>query len=333
MKNSKESKNQANQQSRVKADLRHLIIGASGQVGQALLKTIHNKNEEVIGTYNNTSLYSKFTNEIPNGKLFKLDINDSKSIEKLIIEINPDVIYITAANTNVDYCELNIDESYKTNYLSITNIVSAINNIKIKCNRKKEPLLIFYSTDYVFDGEKGLYSESDIPNPINIYGKHKLLAEQYLKENAQHYIIIRTNGVFSGGNTNFVGRLVQNLKKNNIAEISDDEFGTPTYALDLADATVRVVENVGCGLRNSKNAIVNLVGRDYVSRYDFALNIALIFNCDSNLIKPIKSISLSRAAKRPLLGGLNIDLAENLIGRKMMNYIDGLKQCLHLKTL
>ncbi len=86
-----------------------------------------------------------------------------------------------------------------------------------------------------------------------------------------------------------------------------------------------IVENIGYGLRNQKNAIVNLVGSGYTSRYDFALAIASIFNCNPNLIKPIKSENLNRPAKRPLLGGLNIDLAENLIGRKMLHFIDGLK--------
>lgn len=305
--------------------MRHLILGAAGQVGSELLKTIYNRSEEIIGTYNNTSLNSKFTNEIPHGRLFKLDINNYKQIEKLIIETNPDVIYIPAANTNVDYCELNEKESYQTNYIAITNIISSINNIKDKLKRNKEPLVIFYSTDYVFDGEIGLYKESDITNPLNIYGKHKLLSEQYLLENSKHYIIIRTNGVFSSDKKNFVSRLIENLKNNKIATISDDECGTPTYAPDLAEATLRLVENIGYGLRNDKNAIVNLVGNGYTSRYDFALTIAGIFNCNPNLIKSVKSDSLNRPAKRPLLGGLNIDLAENLIGRKMLNYIDSLK--------
>lgn len=326
MENTQELKKPVNQKLLEKVDLRHLVIGSSGQVGFSLLNIIHNKSEEVIGTFNNTSLNSKFTNEIPPGRLFKLDINNYKQIEKLIIEINPDVIYIPAANTNVDYCELNEKESYQTNYIAITNIVSAINNIKDKLKRKKEPLVVFYSTDYVFDGEIGLYKESDITNPINFYGKHKLLAEQYLLENSKHYIIIRTNCVFSNDKKNFVGRLVENLKNNKEVNIVDDEFGTPTYAPDLAEGTLRLVENIGYGLRNEKTTLVNLVGSGYVSRYEFALKIAEIFNCKSSLIKPIKSDSLNRPAKRPLLGGLNIDLAENLIGRKMMNYIDGLKE-------
>lgn len=305
--------------------MRHLILGSSGQVGSNLLNILHNRSEEVIGTYNNTSLNIKYNNDIPSGRLFKLDINNSKNIEKLILEINPDVIYISAANTNVDYCEDNEKESYQTNYIAITNIVSAINNIKDKYKRNKEPLVVFYSTDYVFDGEKGLYNENDVTNPLNIYGNHKLLAENFLKEKSNHFMIIRTNGVFSNDKKNFVSRLIENLKNNKEATISDDEFVTPTYAPDLAEATIRLVENIGYGLRNDKNAVVNLVGSGYTSRYDFALSVAEIFNCNLKLIKPIKSENLNRPAKRPLLGGLNIDLAENLIGRKLLHYIDGLK--------
>ena len=305
--------------------MRNLIIGAFSQVGSSLLNNLYNKSEEVVGTYNTTNLSNSFYNELPYGQFLKLNINNYKDIEKILVDINPDVIYVPAANTNVDYCELNSKESYLTNYIGITNIVSAINNIKEKYSRRKEPLLVFYSTDYVFDGEKGLYTENDIENPINIYGKHKLLAETYIKENSKYYIIIRTNGVFSNENKNFVGRLVENLKAGKEATISDDEFGTPTYAPDLADASVRLVENIGYSLRSDQTPLVNLVGREYVSRYEFALNIAEIFHCNSNLIKPVKSESLNRPAKRPLLGGLKIDLAENLIGRKMLHYIDGLK--------
>lgn len=173
--------------------------------------------------------------------------------------------------------------------------------------------------------KKGQYTETDITNPLNSYGRHKLLAEDYIEKESKHYIIIRTNCVFSDDKKNFVSRLVENLKNGKEATIPDDEFVTPTYAPDLVEATLRLVENIGYGLRNIKTPIANLVGSCYSSRYEFALNIAEIFNCNPNLIKAVKSDSLNRPAKRPLLGGLNIDLAENLIGRDMIHYIDGLK--------
>ena len=302
--------------------VRNLVIGASGQVGEALVRAIASRNEEVIGTYNEKSIISEFTDQILPCKLFKLDIQNYKSIERLLLEVNPDVIFICAANTNVDGCELNPSNSYDTNVTGLMNIVNAVNEIAINNKRKKEPLIIFYSTDYVFDGNKGLYNESDITNPINVYGKHKLLSEEFLKTNTKHSIIIRTNGVFSSESKNFVGRLVKNLKNGNEANISEDEFGTPTYAPDLVDATLRLVDNVGYGLRTEQNKVVNLVGCGYVSRYQFAQSIAKIFNCDLNLIKPIFSKNLNRPAARPLLGGLCVDLAETLISRKMRHYID-----------
>lgn len=304
--------------------LRHLIIGSSGQVGEFLVKTISKNNEEVISTYNKTNIYNN--NHSHPGKLFKLDITDSKAVERLVAEINADVIYIPAANTNVDYCELNQEETNKTNLGGIINIINSINNLKLKNKSKKEPLLVFYSTDYVFDGLKGLYSEKDITNPINAYGMQKQLAEQIIQAESKHYIIIRTTGIFGpeSQGKNFVSRLVKNLRDKKEATISDDEFGTPTYAPDLADATLKLVNNIGYGLRNETNNIVNIAGRDYLSRYQFALNIAKTFNCDQNLIIPIKSETLNRPAKRPLLGGLDIDLAESLIGRKLMSQFDGL---------
>ncbi len=171
--------------------MRHLIVGASGQVGKALIETLYKKNEEIIGTFNNTPFnQSNITNDILPGKLVKLDLLDKFYTERLISDINPDIIYLPAAETNVDYCE-DHPETAEINCTPIFNIINAINNISAKLNRKKQPLIIFYSTDYVFDGENGPYKETDLPCPINIYGEQKLRAENCLSRLYEHYIIIR----------------------------------------------------------------------------------------------------------------------------------------------
>ena len=306
--------------------MRHLIIGSSGQVGEFLVKNIAKNNEEVIGTFFNKSLISQndFNDKAFPGKHFKLDISDLNSVQRIISETRADIIYVPAANTNVDYCELNELETNKTNIDGIINIVNSINNIKNKS--KKEPLLVFYSTDYIFDGLQGLYTEESLSNPLNVYGKQKLYCEKYIKNNSKHFIIIRTTGVFGpeSQGKNFVSRLVKNLQNGKEASISDDEYGTPTYAPDLADITFKLVNNIGFGLRNEKNNIINVAGRNYISRYQFALDIAKIFNCNEKLISPIKSSDLNRPANRPLLGGLDTDLVEKLIGKKVIGHIDGL---------
>ena len=308
--------------------MKHLVIGSSGQVGEFLVKAIAKNNEEVIGTFHNRSLIDikGYTDKTLPGKLFKLDITNYKDVERIILEVNPDVVYIPAANTNVDYCELNEDETDKVNRNGIINIVDAINNLRLKNKSKKEPLLIFYSTDYVFDGKVGLYTEKSLTNPLNVYGNQKLFCEEFIQTHSKHFIIIRTTCVYGpeSQGKNFVSRLVKNLRDGKEAAISDDEYGTPTYAPDLADATLKLINNIGYGLRTEKNNIINIAGRNYISRYQFALDIAKTFNCNINLISPIKSESLKRPANRPLLGGLDTDLIENMIGRKVIGHTDGL---------
>src|SRR5260221_5829179 len=215
--------------------MRHLVIGASGQVGKTLLETLYGKNEEIIGTVNNTPFNSSLiTNDILPGKLVRLDLRDSFYTERLISDINPDIIHLTAAETNVDYCQEH-PETAEVNCTPIYNIITSINNISTKLNRKKQPLIIFYSTDYVFDGENGPYKETDSPCPINVYGEQKLRAEICLSRLYEHYIIIRTSGVFGEEikNKNFVNRLVSSLKENKEIMLPDDEFLSPTYSLDL----------------------------------------------------------------------------------------------------
>jgi len=306
--------------------MRNLVIGASGQVGKALLETLHKKNEEIIGTFNKTQFNSSLiTNDILPGKLVKLDLLDKINTEKLIADINPDIIYLPAAETNVDYCEQH-PETAEINCTPIYNIIDSINNISIKLNRKRKPLIIFYSTDYVFDGENGPYKETDFPCPINVYGEQKLRAEICLSRLYEHYIIIRTSGVFGSEikNKNFVNRLVQSLREGKEIILPDDEFLSPTFSLDLADATLKIINNIGLSLRNYTDNIVNICGGEIISKYDFAVNIAKTFYVPANL-KRIKSRDIVRPAKRPLLGGLNVEKVEMLIGRKMMHYRDCLE--------
>lgn len=305
--------------------MRHLIIGASGQVGKALLETISKKNEEVIGTFNKTPFNSSLIiNDILPGKLVKLDLLDKFYTERLIADINPDIIYLPAAETNVDYIEQH-PETAEINCTPVYNIINSINNISVKLNRKKQPLIVFYSTDYIFDGENGPYKETDLPCPINIYGEQKLRAEICLSRLYEHYIIIRTSGVFGFEikNKNFVNRLVQSLQENKEISLPDDEFLSPTFTLDLADITIKLIDSIGLSLRNYTNNIINISGQNTVSKYNFGKDIAKVFGFKDNLI-PIKSRNIVRPAKRPLNGGLNIEKVEMFTGRKTMHYIEGL---------
>jgi dTDP-4-dehydrorhamnose reductase len=303
--------------------MRHLVIGGSGQVGESLLKTLHKRNEEIIGTFYKTSLWGNsnpegFVDNIPPGKLFKLDITNSKDVSRLIDDIHPDIVYVPAAQTDIDYCELNTEESAIINVGGLSNVVDAVNKLK-----RKQPLIIFYSSNQVFDGTSQNV-ENDLPNPLNIFGQQKLDAEKYLKKYGNHYVIIRTNDLFGidQRERNFFSKIIKTLREEKEYFAVEDEFISPTYVPDLTDATLKIINNLGHFLRS--NTIVHISGKELVSQHKFTLDIAKIFNFNSALIKPVKSKELKSFAKRPEISGLNVNFVEDIIGRKLMTYIQGL---------
>lgn len=309
--------------------MRHLVIGASGQVGEQLVKKIIDNKEEVIGTFYKTPLLGLsnpqgISNKIPPGKNFTLDITRSEDVKKFIADIVPDVIYITSANTRVDYCEREPNQTKLINIGGVVNIINAVNEIEKKTN--KSPLVIFFSTDYIFSGKSGPYNETEIPEPICEYGYQKLLSEHYVATNLKHFIIIRTTGVF-GPETqekNFVIRLVKNLRKDNKAIVSMDELGTPTYAPDLAEAIMKIRKNIGDSYRTHTSHVINIAGPKSVTRYQFACDVAKAFDCNLDLLVPVHSEEIDRSAKRPLKGGLSTNKLDSIIGRKLIRYQDGL---------
>lgn len=257
--------------------MRVLIVGASGQVGSALMDKIPTEHE-LRGTYN--------TNHVRG--LVKLDLSKSSEIKANVREFKPDIIFLTGASTNVDWCEENIAESAVINTESVKHFSEAAPNSKI----------IFFSSDYVFDGLEGCYDEKSLPNPINEYGKQKLAAEHYLLAWHKNSVIIRTNLVFGpNSKSNFIQRLVSNLQLEKKCTIPLDEWCSPTFAPELASVAAYIsFSNI--------DGILHLVGPEMVNRYKLAKLAANIFGCNTNLVVPIKSSELNRACNRPLNGGL-----------------------------
>lgn len=270
--------------------MKSLVIGASGQVGSLLYKTLVNK-YPTSGTYNSVRT---------NPDYFKLNISNELEVKDYFKNNQYDTVFIPAAITHVDMCETSPDETYLINFVGIKNVVD-------HCSKS---LIIFYSTDYVFDGEAGPYKEEDFPNPICTYGIQKLMAENYVKEFAERYRIIRTNGVFGPEpqGKNFVLRLVQNLKLGNEAKIPVDEFGTPTFAPDLVNHSIELATNCEKG-----NGIYHIAGPKWMNRWDFSLDIARTYGYPEDLIKPVFSSTLNRPALRPKKAGLiNSDIKPQL---------------------
>jgi len=260
----------------------NLIIGASGFVGNEIYNQLKAKGKPLKGTF-----YSNIKPE-----LYKLNMYSQEEVQLAFEKFKPKHIYMPAFISNVNYCELN-DEPNEINKLGVTNVVKMCKKFKSK--------LIFYSSDYIFDGVSGPYFETDKLNPINRYGLTKLLCENLVKQ-LQNYLIIRTTVVYGYNpeSKNFLMTLTEDLKNQIGNEIPNDQIGSPTHIEDLAEISIKLVEE-------NKNGIYNIAGPDLCSRYVFALKIARSFELNENLIKPISTKQLKQPAKRPLRAGLIID--------------------------
>jgi len=260
----------------------NLVLGASGFVGSALHSQLKSLKKEVVGTY--------FSNEKKD--LIKVDMTSKSDLSRIFSNFSPKIIYMPAFIPGVDYCEKN----EKPNTINKTGV----RNVVDKCKEYKAKL-IFFSSDYIFDGKEGPYLEQATPNPINKYGDTKLLCEKMIQE-VENYIIIRTTVVYGYDidSKNFMMSLTEDLMKRETRKVPIDQVGSPTYVEDLAKITIKLT-------KFNKTGIYNVVGPDYCSRYIFALKIARIFELDESLIIPVETSELGQVADRPKRAGLIID--------------------------
>jgi len=180
------------------------ITGASGLLGNKIVE-VTKHNYEVIPTHNTKSLHSNS---------LKLEITNLNEALSIFNKLEPNIVIHTASETNVDKCETEKEHSWKTNVEGTRNIAEAC--------RKVDAKLVFISTDYVFDGEKGLYNEEDKPNPVNYYGLTKLEGEKQVIEHCKNYAILRTSVLYGW-----------HPWKQNFATLVEDHYNTPTVARAL----------------------------------------------------------------------------------------------------
>ncbi|MDD1773982.1 MAG: dTDP-4-dehydrorhamnose reductase [Methanobacterium sp.] len=279
---------------------RLFITGGSGLLGSKFIR--FSDKYEVITTYNSN----------PRDNAIKLDITNDEQVINKIESLSPDVVVHSAALTNVDYCEDHQEEAYKINAQGTLNMAKACQKVDSK--------LIYVSTDFVFDGREGLYSEDHQTNPLSYYGLSKLKGEEFVKDSGVNYAIARVS-VLYGWHTNFnyVTWVINELKAGNQINIVTDEYNSPTYADNAAEALLKI-------FTKDKKGIYHIAGNERINRFDFARNIAQVFELDPTLIKPIKSEDLIRKAQRPLDSSLQVRKAEIDLDIKLLNTKEGLKE-------
>ena len=213
------------------------------------------------------------------------DITEKDTTIEFIKKIKPELIIHSAAYTDVDGCEKNIDKAFKVNALGARNIAIAA--------QEMNAAMLYVSSDYVYDGQKETpYFEYDRTNPLSIYGKSKLEGENFVKSIVNKHFIIRTSWLFGKNGKNFVRTMLELSKTKDSLNIVDDQIGSPTYTLDLAKAIKVLVESGYYGTYHLTNS-------EYCSWYDFTKYIYKIANIKYVKINPITTEELGRPAPRP----------------------------------
>ena len=277
-----------------------LITGSNGLLGQKLLHKLRvDKDISLIATSKGDNRVS-----VTNGyKYCPLDITNEDMVHSLISKENPDVVINTAAMTNVDLCE---EEKELCDLIN----VAAVGYLADACQNNKTHL-IQISTDFIFDGENGPYTELDEPNPLSYYGLSKLHSEQILESHDVEWTVLRTIIVFGVGEnlskSNIVLWAKEMLKNGKEMSIIDDQFRAPTLAEDLADACILAVKKKAFGIFNAS-------GKDIMSIFEMVERIGKFYGYSTDNLNRISTDTLNQKAARPPKTGFVLDKAINNLG-------------------
>ncbi|MBI1978626.1 MAG: SDR family oxidoreductase [Candidatus Aenigmarchaeota archaeon] len=277
-----------------------LITGASGQLGGEIFDI---SNHENYGTY--------FKNKPVNAgeNLFKIDLGARSDVISLVEKLKPDWVIHCAAATKVDWCESNKDSAWVSNVEATKNIVEACSKFESK--------LLLVSTDYVFDGVKGMYKEDDVPNPVNFYGKTKLAAER-LAMTLKNYIIVRSSLLYSKKD-NFMKWVVDDIKKGGLTAATDLYY-SPTLVAELAECILKLIE------KNEKG-VFHTAGDSRISKFEFIKKFVDALGYDADAVKPVNASDLNLVAQRPYDTSLDISKVKStgIIFSKIDGAIEKLK--------
>jgi len=282
-----------------------IITGAAGLLGQNLIANFDRQDQLLC-----VDIAANPFPEYPNIKYLKADLTDFDSVYKELIGFNPDFIFNCAALSDVDACESMAALANKLNVELVEYL------LKIPCEK-----LIHYSSDYVFDGEHGPYSESDTPHPINYYGQTKFQSEKILAGSKSNYLIIRTNVLYGRAKNvkpSFVDWVGERLKREDTLKIAGDQYNNPTLAVNLAMASIEFA-------LKDLTGVIHIAGTEYLSRYDMAIKIAGFLGLPIGLIEKVTSDVIAQKAKRPHRGGLAIAKAAKLLSFELVGFTEGLR--------
>ncbi len=272
-----------------------VITGASGLLGHKIVSELKDTDNEIVALYNR----NKPPIEGRNIRWVSIDLEDLVRLQDLILKIRPNVIIHAGSYTDVDGCELNKRHAWKVNVEATRTIA--------KISKVVNSYLIYISTDYVFDGSKGRYSETDTPSPINYYGLTKLLGEEAIKSQDILYTIVRTSAIYGVGHgkVNFGKYIIEKLSRKESIKALKDQYVSPTLNTLLAKSIVELLEIRYPGTLH--------IAGERMSRYQFAKTVAERLGFDPSLVVEAYERDFKWVAPRPRDSSLDCGRARGVL--------------------
>lgn len=283
-----------------------VVVGATGLVGGALTTLLRERGVPVTG------LVRRRPAGLPPGPVVQADLSDAAATGRVVASLRPAVVAYCAGATAVDRCESDPSWARALNVTAVEAISRQVSD---------DTVVVYLSTDYVFDGEAGPYGEDDPPAPINEYGRSKLAGEAVVRRRAAH-LVVRTTVVYGWEPLRHpvgtLSRLAAAGARGEPVACPVDEVGTPTAAPDLARAVADLVGHGASGVHHA-------TGPDRVDRLTFCRAALVALGFDPGLAHPVRSAELGRPARRPLSHGLTCDRTTALLGRGLLGIDAGLR--------
>ena len=274
--------------------LKFLVTGSAGLIGRQVVKDL-SETHEVFSCYNKS--------KPEHGNIIKMDLLNHEMISNVMSEKKPDVVIHLGAMTAVDLCDTQQDNALKIN--------SQATEILAKECSKINSFMVYVSTDYVFDGNTGMYEENDTTNPLGFYGKSKLLGEKSIQNFSSNWCIARTSTPFGLHPTkkSFPIWVIENLQKQKQIDVLTDQFTSPTYVPSLSRMLIEISERHLTG-------IIHVAGASKISRYEMASLVSDKLGLDGKLLREISINDIKWEAQRPKDSSLNVSKAISTLNQK-----------------
>lgn len=291
------------------------VTGANGLVGQHLIQLLLNETTHtVIASGKGESRLPFKNNRL---RYIPLNITESVTAYTVYVQSAAEVFIHCAAMTQADECELNKTSCWDVNVTATRFVLEAAKQLQAS--------VIYISTDFVFDGEKGFYNETANTEPVNYYGSSKLAAEKAVLESGIPAAIARTclvyGNVLQGTRSNIISWVKESLEQSKKIKVVNDQFRTPTYVEDLAKGILLLLQKKATG-------IFHLSGEEMITPYDMAMATASYLSLNTAMIEEVNAALFTQPAKRPAKTGFDISKAKKELGYQPRSFSEGIKKML-----